>query len=71
MSRQLRLHIPGALYHVTSRGNNKQCIFTDDTDHRRFLELLARVLGRFRVDCLAFCQPREGIRSRFSISGFE
>jgi hypothetical protein len=50
---------------------NKQCIFTDDTDHRRFLELLARVLGRFRVDCLAFCQPREGIRSRFSISGFE
>jgi hypothetical protein len=38
MARQLGLQFPGALYHVTSRGNNKQEIFLDD-DRRNFLDL--------------------------------
>ncbi len=42
-------------YHLMSRGNAKQCIFEDEDDHLRFLELLAKVLERFSVACLAYC----------------
>jgi putative transposase len=55
MARPLRVHIPGMLYHVTVRGNDKQCIFVDDGDHQIFLNLLAEALNRFGVGCLAYC----------------
>jgi putative transposase len=55
MARPLRLHVPGAVYHIMSRGNNKQCIFEDDVDYLRYLELLERALRRFRVRCHAYC----------------
>ena len=55
MSRPLRVHIPGILYHVVSRGNNKQRIFIDDDDCRLFLRLLGDTLARFRVGCSAYC----------------
>jgi REP-associated tyrosine transposase len=47
--------MPGGLYHVHARGDNKQCIFVDDADYERFLAVLAHVLSRFRITCLAFC----------------
>jgi REP element-mobilizing transposase RayT len=43
------------LYHVVARGNNKQCIHTDETDYLAFLELLTHTLLRFNVRCLAYC----------------
>jgi REP element-mobilizing transposase RayT len=43
------------LYHVMSRGNAKQIIFTDDRDYERYLEVLERGLQRFDVRCLAYC----------------
>ena len=55
MSRPLRVHIPGMLYHVVSRGNNKQHIFVDDDDCRTFLKLLGETLARFDVNCSAYC----------------
>jgi putative transposase len=55
MARALRLEFPGALYHVTSRGNAGGQIFLDDADRRAFLELLARVVGRFAWFLHAFC----------------
>jgi REP element-mobilizing transposase RayT len=55
MARPLRLHVPGVASHVVGRGNAKQCIFEDDRDYLRFLELLERYLGRFGVDCLSYC----------------
>jgi putative transposase len=55
MARPLRLHLPGSYYHVMSRGNDKQPIFLDDGDYERFLELLEKTLGRFKVACLAYC----------------
>ena len=54
MARPLRIHIPGMPYHVMSRGNAKQCIFEDDTDHLRFLERLQASLERFSVTCVAY-----------------
>jgi REP element-mobilizing transposase RayT len=44
MSRPLRLEHAGALWHVTSRGNEKRDIFRDDRDRSRFLSGLARVV---------------------------
>ncbi len=55
MSRQLRLQFPGAVYHVTSRGNARQDIFADDADRARFLDLLGREIEQHRWRCHAYC----------------
>lgn len=55
MARPLRLEFPGALYHVTSRGNEKSTIFRDDRDRRTFLGILAEVIQRERWLLHSFC----------------
>jgi hypothetical protein len=37
MARPLRTEFPGAVYHVTSRGNAPQAIFLDQDDRESFL----------------------------------
>jgi len=41
MPRKLRVQFPGAIYHVTIRGNGREDIFADDHDRERFLRRLA------------------------------
>lgn len=48
MSRQLRLEYPGAIWHVTSRGNERRDIYRDDYDRERFLRILASVIRERR-----------------------
>ncbi|MDO9124413.1 MAG: transposase [Deltaproteobacteria bacterium] len=55
MARPLRIEFPGAIYHVTSRGNAKQAIFIDDEDRGRFFDALSIVLDRFQWLCHAYC----------------
>lgn len=55
MARPLRIEYPGALYHVTSRGNAKAKIFVDDSDHKAFLAVLGFVVKRFNWLCHAYC----------------
>jgi REP element-mobilizing transposase RayT len=55
MARPLRIELPGALYHVTSRGNARQAIFLDDADRRSFLHRLGRVVQAHGWRCLAYC----------------
>jgi putative transposase len=55
MARPLRVHIPGVLYHVMSRGNARQEIFLDAGDYTRFLVRLAVTAARFGVLCRAYC----------------
>ena len=43
----MRIEYPGAVYHITSRGNDRRDIFLDDADRRHFLELLGEVVRRF------------------------
>jgi hypothetical protein len=38
MARPLRLEFPGAVYHLTSRGNARQKIFLTDADRELFLQ---------------------------------
>ncbi len=55
MTRPLRLEYEGALYHVTSRGNAGEQIFSDDRDRGRFLEILGDVVSRYGWICHAYC----------------
>jgi len=55
MARPLRLEYPGALYHVTTRGNAKGDIFIDDVDRRIFLGLLADEVVQQGWLCYAYC----------------
>ena len=55
MTRPLRLEFPGAVYHLTSRGNARQRIFFSDTDRAIFLETLSQVISRYGWICHAYC----------------
>ena len=54
MARPLRLEFAGAVWHITSRGNERKEIFRDDEDRSLFLRLLARMVDRFRWCIHAF-----------------
>ncbi len=55
MSRPLRVLFPGAVYHVTSRGNERGPIYRDATDRRRFLDELRIAVDRYGALCHAYC----------------
>jgi len=55
MARPLRLEYPGALYHVTARGNALQDIFLDDEDREAFLRVLGSVCERADWLIHAYC----------------
>ena len=56
MSRPLRLEFPGALYHITSRGDGREDIYRTDGDRRLFLAVLADVCERFNWWGHAYCR---------------
>jgi REP element-mobilizing transposase RayT len=51
----LRIEYPGAVYHLTSRGNEKKNVYSDDGDRETFLRVLARVNDRYHWICHAYC----------------
>ncbi len=55
MSRPLRIEFPGAVYHVTSRGDRREEIYLGDADRRGWLDVLALGLARFDAQALAYC----------------
>ena len=55
MARPLRLEFPGAIYHLTNRGNARQKIFFSDSDRQLFLDTLSHVVSRYRWICHAYC----------------
>jgi REP element-mobilizing transposase RayT len=55
MARQLRNEFPGAVYHVTSRGNAREALFFGEDDERKYLRTLARVVADCRWLCHAYC----------------
>jgi REP element-mobilizing transposase RayT len=55
MARSPRIEFPGALYHITCRGNEKQAIFRDTRDREGFLGRLADEVSGHRWLCHAFC----------------
>ena len=55
MARPLRIEYPGAVYHITARGNAQWAIFLDDKDREGFLEVLQIVSDRFNCIVHAYC----------------
>ena len=55
MTRPLRVLYPGAVYHVTARGNERRRIFRDSADYREFLKQLALVVDRYGFLCHGYC----------------
>jgi putative transposase len=55
MARPLRLEFPGALYHVTSRGDGREDIYVDDADREEWLDVLGEACGRFNWMVHAYC----------------
>ena len=54
MTRPLRIEYAGAVYHITSRGNEKKAVFKDDQDRINFLNTLQHRTYRVRSFILTF-----------------
>jgi putative transposase len=50
-----REFVAGGIYHVYSRGSNRQAIFRFDTDRVDFLQCLDRVVRAYELSCFAYC----------------
>jgi REP element-mobilizing transposase RayT len=55
MARPVRIEYPGAVYHVLCRGNNRQAVFRDDHDRKRYLEKLCFYCEEKGVLLLCYC----------------
>ena len=55
MARPLRIEFPGAVYHVTARGDRQELIFRDDVDRRLLLAVVDQAMARLDAEVLAFC----------------
>lgn len=54
MARKPRIQFPGALYHVISRGNQRQKIFRSASDRSRYLQLLSQYQSRYGFRLYAY-----------------
>ena len=55
MARPLRIEYPSGVYHVITRGNNRQPIFRDDTDRTTYLRKLRQYRAEKEVHLLCYC----------------
>ena len=55
MSRPLRIEFPGAVYHITSRGNAREPIFTEEGDFADFLNILCTIVKRYNWILHSYC----------------
>jgi REP element-mobilizing transposase RayT len=54
MARKLRIEFEEALYHVITRGNQRQQVFKDPEDYRRYLKILADYKVRYDYTLYAY-----------------
>jgi len=54
MARKPRIEYEGAFYHVITRGNQKQKIFKDPGDYRKFLDILTSYKQRYHFHLYAY-----------------
>ena len=55
MARPMRIEYPGAVYHVTGRGNARQDVYLSPDDRASFLDILQQVNRRYNFICHAYC----------------
>jgi REP element-mobilizing transposase RayT len=54
MARPLRIEYPGAVYHITDRGNERKPIFKDSLDRETFLEILIQSKNIYGINIFAY-----------------
>jgi putative transposase len=54
MARPLRIQYPGAVYHITCRGNDRKNIFRDNIDRKKLLEILVHSLMVYKVKLFSY-----------------
>jgi putative transposase len=55
MPRAARVVLPGYLYHVTQRGNNRQFVFHEKNDYVLYLKHVEKYRDKYDVKIYAFC----------------
>jgi putative transposase len=55
MARPLRILYPGAVYHITSRGNERKAVFRSIRDREKFLEYLESAVDKYQALIHAYC----------------
>lgn len=55
MPRKARLDVPGCLYHVISRGNERRKIFLEESDYKDFTARFCGLLNEAGAKCLGWC----------------
>jgi REP element-mobilizing transposase RayT len=55
MARPLRIQYPGAFYHITSRGNDRNSVYKNDRDREKFLSYLESATSRYGAAIHAYC----------------
>ena len=58
MSRKLRIEYPGSMYHVVNHGDQREDIFQDDEDRRKFLSTLGEACAKTEWQVHAYCLMR-------------
>jgi len=54
MARPLRIQYPGAVYHITCRGNDRKNIFGDNLDRKKLLEIFVHSLMVYKVKLFSY-----------------
>jgi REP element-mobilizing transposase RayT len=68
MPRPLRIHVPGAIYHVTLRGNHREDIFFCADDRALLSAIIAEALERFQARLHAYCFMTNHIHALIQVS---
>lgn len=55
MGRPCRINYPGLIYHVVSRGNNRQSIFRENKDYEDYLRIVLASKKKYKFKLLAYC----------------
>jgi len=55
MARKLRIQLEGGVYHVISRGTNREDIFKDDRDRLRFFDILDYTVQKHKWIIYSYC----------------
>ena len=55
MARKPRIEVPGGLYHIISRGNNRRKIFCSHDDYLKFTSMVAQQKAKLHFYIYAYC----------------
>jgi putative transposase len=55
MPRRPRVEYPGAIHHITQRGNNREKIFSGETDYNAYLGMLGQIVDRQHWQVVSYC----------------